>query len=115
MAALRTVVPALHSSYNEVNLHKHRLLYFFDDPASDFPGIDQVWLAYVHEHPLVKYYRQTQNGETCKISDFLDQRQFTSLGLYTDLYRHLHTRYQIAIHLSSPPSLTVSFVLNSHH
>jgi len=112
MSVLRTVVPSLHSSYNEVNPRQRRMLYVFDTPGDDFPGSEQVWLDHMHEHPLVTHYHQTRGGHARKISDFLSQQQLMNLGLYADLYRRLHTRYQMSITLPSPAFLTVAFVLN---
>ncbi len=112
LAALRPVMPALHSSYNEVNPRRQRMLYVFDSPADDFPDNAQFFLAHIHEHPIVTYYRQTHDGHARKITDFLPQQHFLRLGLYVEFYRRLDTRYQIAMKLPSPPSLTVAFVLN---
>jgi len=112
MAVLRKVVPALHSSYNEVNPRKRRLLYLLDSPDADFLGSDQLWLAHMHEHPLVADYQRTRDGQARKISDFLNPHQFTALGLYQELYRRFDTRHQMSITLPSAASLTIAFVLN---
>ena len=112
MAALRAVVPALHSSYNEVNPHKRRILCLFDTPLDDFDASLQFFLTHMHEHPLITHYHQTRDGQAQKISDFLSQRQLANLGLYTECYRRVDTRYQISITLPTPSPLTVAFVLN---
>lgn len=112
MAALRKVVPSLHASYNEVNPQQRRLVYVFDTPVDDFPTSAQLLLAHMHEHPVVAYNHQTHDGQAWKIADFLSQRQFMNLGLYSELYRRFDTRYQMSIALPSPTSVVIAFVLN---
>jgi hypothetical protein len=109
MTALHKVVPALHSSYNELNLQKRRLLYLFDTPVDDFSGSEQIWLAHIHEHPLIADYQRTRDGHAMKMSDFLNQRQFTASGLYQEFYRRFDTRYQMSVTLPSAQSRSSRF------
>jgi hypothetical protein len=47
----------------------------YPDGASS-QGSEAAFAAYVHEHPLVNYYRETGDSQPVMISDFLSRRDF---------------------------------------
>src|SRR5262245_51103493 len=50
--------------------------------GSSSQGREAAFAAYVHEHPLVNYYRETGDSQPVMISDFLSRRDFQRLNLY---------------------------------
>src|ERR1700749_271828 len=46
------------------------------------PGSVAAFAAYVHEHPLANYYRETGDARPVMISDFLNRPGFHPLNLY---------------------------------
>ncbi len=75
------------------------LLAWLIEPADvgTFPDGGQLFQQHLHEHPVLAHVRATGDGRARRISDFLSDRQFRSLGLYRDFYRRRGVDYQVAI------------------
>jgi DNA-binding CsgD family transcriptional regulator len=99
-------------TYNEIGLEAGQVRYADYPCGIRDPALGEVFAAHVHEHPLVTYYRQSHDPGPAKISDFLSQRQFHSLGLYTDFYRTLAVEHQIAVALPTPGTQVVGVAFN---
>jgi DNA-binding CsgD family transcriptional regulator len=67
-----------------------------------FPGAYTVFKQHVHQHPVLGYFRDTGDGAARRISDFLSDRQFRSLALYGEFYRHTGVNYQVVITMPLP-------------
>jgi DNA-binding CsgD family transcriptional regulator len=114
LSALKLVIPSEYSSYNE---YKPDLLSSVSRPALEpadvhFPGSDQIFAAFFHEHPIAHHYRKTQDGQALKISDFLQRRQFRNLALYTEFYRRLGSEHQMSITFTAPSKNHIAIALN---
>ena len=72
----------------------------------------QLLQQHLHEHPVVGYVQATGDGRARRISDFLSDRQFHSLGLYHDFYRRRGVDYQATIMVPAPGGGLIAVALN---
>ncbi len=112
-AAVR-LVPADSCSYNHFD--GPRLLAWHVQPAGTgvFPGSEQLFRQHLPEHPVLACHLVTGNGRALRISDFLSDRQFRSLGLYCDFYRAAEVSYQLAITVPAPGGGLIGVALNRY-
>jgi DNA-binding CsgD family transcriptional regulator len=80
--------------------------------AGNFPDGGQLLQQHLHEHPVVGYVQATGDGRARRISDFLSDRQFHSLGLYHDFYRLRGVDYQATIMVPAPGGGLIAVALN---
>jgi DNA-binding CsgD family transcriptional regulator len=76
------------------------------------PGSVAAFAAYVHEHPLVNYYRETGDARPVMISDFLSRQGFHLLNLYGEYFRWIPVEYQIGFGLPAAGSEIIGIALN---
>jgi DNA-binding CsgD family transcriptional regulator len=76
------------------------------------PGDVAAFAAYVHEHPLANYHRETGDGQPVMISDFLSRHDFHRLDLYSEYFRCFPVEYQIAFGLPSASTEIIGIALN---
>ena len=87
-------------TYNEIASAPGQAGYYLDYPHGCINPVSLVaFEAHIQEHPLLIHYRAGGTGEPAKISDFLSQRRFHRLGLYSEFFRHIPVEYQIAFSL----------------
>ena len=79
-----------------------------------FPGAAEAFDRHLPEHPVLAHHR-TGDGSARRISDFLSDRQFRSLGLYSDFYRPADVVYQLAITLRGRNGNSIGVALNRRH
>lgn len=107
------LVPADSCSYNYIG-GGPALLAWFIEPADvgTFPGGIELFEQHLPEHPLLAHLQATGDGRARRISDFLSDRQFRSLGLYRDFYRLCGVDYQAAISAPAPGGGLIAVALN---
>jgi len=107
-----TLVPADSCSYN--HFEGSRLLAWHVEPGGIgvFPGSEQLFRQHLPEHPVLASHMVTGDGRALRISDFLSDRQFRSLGLYHDFYRASEVNYQLAISVPAPHGGVIGVALN---
>jgi DNA-binding CsgD family transcriptional regulator len=100
-------------SYNHIG-GGTRLLAWLVEPADDsiFPDGEKLLQQHLHEHPLLAQVQATGDGRARRISDFLSDRQFRSLGLYHDFYRRRGVGYQTAIAVPAPGGGLIAVAVN---
>ena len=99
-------------TYNEIEPASGQTRYA-DYPAGALdPATQPVFAAYVHEHPLVNYYRATGSGEPVMISDFLTQQRFHRLGLYAEFFRAIPVEHQMAVSVAGPGREVIGVALS---
>ncbi|HET7444851.1 MAG TPA: helix-turn-helix transcriptional regulator [Solirubrobacterales bacterium] len=102
---LQRLVPGDLVGYNEVDPGGEALVLTYPEQVPESIGGELARLA--HEHPLVMAQVGGDN-RTQKISDFLSQRQFHALELYTELYRKIDAEDQIAFGLPGPTVIGIA-------
>jgi|HubBroStandDraft_5_1064220.scaffolds.fasta_scaffold66131_2 DNA-binding CsgD family transcriptional regulator len=110
------LVSADSCSYNHIG-RDGALLAWLIEPADvgTFPGGIELFQQHLPEHPLLAHVRATGDGRARRISDFLSDRQFRSLGLYRDFYRRCGVDYQVAISVPAPGGGLIGVALNRQH
>jgi DNA-binding CsgD family transcriptional regulator len=99
-------------TYNEIGPVEGQMRYA-DYPAGALdPATQPAFAAYVHEHPLVNYYRATSDGEPVMISDFLSRERFHRLGLYAEFFRDIPVEHQMAVSLPGPRSEVIGLAMS---
>jgi DNA-binding CsgD family transcriptional regulator len=90
------------------------LLAWLVEPADNtaFPDGGQLLQQHLHEHPVLAHIQATGDGRARRISDFLSDRQFRSLGLYHDFYRRRGVGYQTLIAVPAPGGGLIAVALN---
>lgn len=101
-------------SYNV--LGEHGLLDVHVEPAGAgaFPGAFQALDRHLPEHPVLRHHRTTGTGTALRISDFLSDRQFRSLGLYREFYRRTGANYQLDLCVPAPGGGLIALALSRH-
>ncbi|MDE2059892.1 MAG: helix-turn-helix transcriptional regulator [candidate division NC10 bacterium] len=80
--------------------------------TAKFQGFRQLFEQHLPQHPHFTYYQQTGDGGAMKLSDFLTQRQFHNLKLYSELYRPMRMEYAMSVALSSPRPFWIAVALH---
>jgi DNA-binding CsgD family transcriptional regulator len=114
VGVLRAIAGADSYSYNHfgpngpLGVHAEPL----DGPT--FPGAYTVFKQHVHEHPVLAHYRATGDGTAHRISDFLSDRQFRSLALHHEFYRHTDVNYQLVVTVPLPGDGLIAAAVGRH-
>lgn len=102
------LLPATVVSWNEVDLDGGQLAMVRSawplaptDPDR-LRELDEAFMAYVMEHPVIARYQRTRDGRPYAISDFLSVADFHRTNLYQHLYRPLGIEDQISFVLPDP-------------
>ena len=107
------LVPADSCSYNHIGGGPWLLAWFVEPAdAGAFPGGAELLQQHLHEHPVITHIQATGDGRARRISDFLSDRQFRSLGLYHDFYRRREVAYQTVIAVPAPGGGLIAVALN---
>ena len=107
------LVSAESCSYNHIGGGPWLLAWLVEPAdAGNFPGGGQLLQQHLHEHPVLAHIQATGDGRARRISDFLSDRQFRSLGLYHDFYRRRGTDYQVVIAVPAPGGGLIAVALN---
>ena len=107
------LIPADSCSYNHIGGGPWLLAWLVEPAdAGTFPDGGQLLQQHLHEHPVVAHVQATGDGRARRISDFLSDRQFRSLGLYHDFYRRRAVGYQASIMVPAPGGGLIAVALN---
>jgi DNA-binding CsgD family transcriptional regulator len=107
------LVSAESCSYNHIGGGPWLLAWLVEPAeAGNFPDGGQLLQQHLHEHPVIGHIQATGDGRARRISDFLSDRQFRSLGLYHDFYRRRGTDYQVVIAVPAPGGGLIAVALN---
>jgi len=105
----RTLVPALHVSYNEIE-GDGRVVAAIVEPELPAWAVP-AWERYAGENPLLRRYLRTRDGRALRFSDVSSRRELRKLPLYRHFYEPLGAEHQIAFILPSTPKLTIGVAL----
>jgi DNA-binding CsgD family transcriptional regulator len=112
ITAMSRLVGADSCSCNHID--GYRLLTWRIEPAdiTDFPDSARIFRQHLPEHPVLAYHQASGDSHARRISDLLSDRQFRSLGLYRDFYRHMEVHYQLAVIVPAPGGGLIGVALN---
>lgn len=102
-------------TYN--HLGQQRVLGVHREPADggSFADAVRIFEEHLPEHPVLACRRATGTGDALRISDFLSDREFRSLGLYREHYRRTGTNYQLSFSIPAPAGGLIAIALNRQH
>ena len=107
------LVSADSCSYNHIGGGPWLLAWLVEPAdAGNFPDGGQLLQQHLHEHPVIAHMQATGDGRARRISDFLSDRQFRSLGLYYDFYRLCGVDYQAATTVPADGGGLIGVALN---
>jgi DNA-binding CsgD family transcriptional regulator len=109
------LIPGDSCSYNYIDYiggGPSLLALWFEPTAGTFPGAVEQLQKHLAEHPVLAYNRATGDGRARRISDFLSNRQFRSLGLYHDFYRLRGTEYQAVLGVPAAAGGLIAVAVN---
>lgn len=111
-AAITRLIEADISTYSEVNPVRKRVGWHYDPSRTPLLEYRAIFEQLMHSDPLVSWYSKAVDGRAVKISDLLTRRQFHSLPIYNEFYRHLRLEHQIAFLLDTVKPLLIGVTLN---
>ena len=96
------ILPALHrlfgSEFTTFDLYDEqgRMVFFRHLPAADFSHLVEPFQAFFGDHPVAREWQgYSQRGLIMHLSAMIPVRQFIRTGLFNEVYRHQHVKYQI--------------------
>jgi DNA-binding CsgD family transcriptional regulator len=111
-AAIARLIDADVVTYSEVNPARKRVAWHYQPGAMPILDFRSAFERFMHTDPLVVHYANGADGRTTKISDLMTQREFHSLPIYSEFYRHLELEHQVAFLLDTVKPLLVGMTLN---
>jgi len=111
-SALTRLITADVATYSEVNPLRKRVGWHYQPGTIPLFDFRSAFERFMHTDPLVLHYASGADGQATKISDLMTQRQFRSLPIYSEFYRHLGLQHQIAFLLDTVKPLLVGMTLN---
>ena len=109
---LRELVPCDAIGYNEVGLGTGETYAVLDPPDAAFPGVEEVFARYAHQHPIICHFQETGDPTPRALSDFLTADELHALDLYQHVYEPMGAEDQLSFTLPAPPEMTVGVALN---
>jgi DNA-binding CsgD family transcriptional regulator len=101
---LLQLIPSDRTAYNEIDPDHRRVRWVYDG-LPPVANAEQVFTAYMHEHPCLAHFARPEAGAAVKISDFLGPRDWRRRGLYNEFYRPMGSEHVIAITIPILPPL----------
>ncbi len=100
VAAVTHVLPSDLVTYNEVDLISRADRIFIsphDDRLAAGTPDYAAFMRHIDEHPLIAHNARVADPVPRKISDFLSNRQFRSLGLHSEFFQVFDVNFQMAM------------------
>lgn len=112
LAELRKLVACNFAGYNEVNLKRNRVLIVMEPHIPDTEALQKRFGAIMHQHPVIRYFDESGDGQALKISDFLTSRELHKLDLYREVYQPLGAEDQISFAVKVEPGFIIGVAFN---
>lgn len=106
------LIPCQEIGYNEVEAQTGKTYSRLDPPEAAFPGIDETFSRYAHQHPVIRHHAATGDPTPRAISDFLSLEELHALDLYKEVYARMGAEDQISFILPSEPGMIIGIALN---
>ncbi|HEV7209601.1 MAG TPA: LuxR C-terminal-related transcriptional regulator [Mycobacteriales bacterium] len=99
-------------SYNEIGTAPATVVYADWPPGALDQGSRDTFRRFVHQHPLINYYRKSGDGRAVMINDFVTTVEFHRLDLYAHFFQQVPVEHQLAITLNDPCRTVIGVALN---
>jgi DNA-binding CsgD family transcriptional regulator len=111
VAGVLDLVPGVLASYNEFGPGPARVTAVHPDDIPT-PGEDEVFVRFLHQHPVIAAHGPTGIHSARTISDYATPRQLRRLDLYQALYRPLGIADQITSNAAGPGPITIGLAIS---
>jgi DNA-binding CsgD family transcriptional regulator len=108
---IRELVPCDLIAYQEVDMATGETFGAYDPEERAFPGIEEVFARYAHEHPVIRHHR-TSDGSPTAISDLVSAEELHGLDLYREVFARVGAEDQLSFALPSPPGKMIGVAMN---
>jgi DNA-binding CsgD family transcriptional regulator len=108
---IRELVPCDLIAYQEVDVASGETFGAYDPEERAFPGIEEVFARYAHEHPVIRHHR-TSDGSPTAISDLVSAEELHGLDLYREVFARVGAEDQLSFALPSPPEKAIGVAMN---
>jgi len=113
LSAVRKILSCNTICYNEITL-PDSMTVWVTEPAGALPSppLREAFMRNFTEHPVLVHSARTGDGSSYRISDFLSQRQFHDLALYSEYYKKSGVEYQLLTAISLSPGQMMGVALD---
>ena len=108
---LRELVPCDLIAYQEVDVASGETFGAYDPEERAFPGIEEVFARYAHEHPVIRHHLASDGSPTA-ISDLISAEELHGLDLYREVFARVGAEDQLSFALPSPPEKAIGVAMN---
>ncbi|HEX3562780.1 MAG TPA: helix-turn-helix transcriptional regulator [Solirubrobacterales bacterium] len=108
---IRELVPCDLIAYQEVDIATGETFGAYDPEEQAFPGIEEVFARYAHEHPVIRHH-QGSDGSPTAISDLISAEELHGLDLYREVFARVGAEDQLSFALPSPPEKAIGVAMN---
>jgi DNA-binding CsgD family transcriptional regulator len=112
LRAVAKVVPVDLITYTELGVRGQPTVRVVHPAVVVAADLVQIFDHYKHEHPLIRHFAEHPQARVAKISDFLTQREFHRLGLYSEFFRKIDVEHQMVIGLPAPSPRVAGIALS---
>ncbi len=109
---LRDLILCNAIGYNELDLETGELYLVIDPPKAAFPGVEEVFGRFAHQHPVIAYQQETGDPSPRAISDFLSEEEFHGLNLYRAVYGPMGAEDNLSFLLPAPEGTVIAIAMN---
>ena len=96
ISSLSRLVDADVISYNEIHKDTGETIYKHAPRSfSPLPEGAEILSAFIHEHPIWNYWKDTKDLTPWRMTDFISSRAFRDLGIFKEFYDPLRIPHQI--------------------
>ncbi len=111
LARVTEIVPCDYASVNEIDeVHGAAVSRYLPRDAIDHADY-RAFEWHVHEHPMLRELRATNEGAPRRLSDMLSPVRWHRLGLYGEFFRSMHVEHQAAFTTGDATASTAAAVV----
>jgi DNA-binding CsgD family transcriptional regulator len=110
LAELRRLVECKMACYAELDFARQRVVNIFDPQPAIAPTDE--WLKFTADHPVLNYFKATNDGQALMISDFMGVNEYHQLDVYQNIYRFTGAEDQIGFGVQVNGSFVLGFAFD---
>ena len=100
------------AGYNEVNVPLQRAIITFVPNNAGHQWAVEPFQRNMSQHPVLRFYHETREGQAMAISDFLEEADYRALPIYKELFQRIAAEDQIAIGMRLDEGILVGLAFN---
>ncbi|AQZ63391.1 unnamed protein product [[Actinomadura] parvosata subsp. kistnae] len=112
MAIAARIVPSDIVAFQSIDPHTHHTTQIASPDEWVTADYEQIFRGHLPDHPLLRHFLRTGDGDAVRMSDVVSRRELRGLGIYQDFYRPLGIHHQTACLLTSDLGVVNTLVLS---